>query len=147
MTSSEPTRDAKLPPGVRLALISVALIGLALLATARNLEPDTRGFGTHEQLGLTPCFFQQQFGQICPACGTTTAWAYLTRGNVRQALATSVGGTLLAIMVMVVAPWLLVVAAMGRWLAVEPGLSLVLTMATCLIMVALLDWLRKLFYL
>ena len=146
MTSSEIPKETKLPPGVRVALATVAIVGLSLLAVARMLEPDTRGHGTHEQLGLTPCFFQQRFGMVCPSCGTTTAWAYLTRGQVRQALAANGAGTLLALLVVVAAPWLMVSSALGRWWPVEPTLILVLTVGTGLLAVAVLDWLRKCFF-
>lgn len=143
MTPSEKRRDAKLPTGVRLAVGAVAIVGLLLLATASTLEPDPRGYGTHEQLGLTPCYFQQQFDMVCPTCGTTTAWAHLMRGQIRQALAANAGGTMLAMLVVVVTPWLAAVAIAGRWLGMKPSMPLVLTVGASLLGVALLDWLRK----
>ena len=145
MTSCLLPVDGKLSPGLRLALVTLASVGLLLLATARTLEPDSRGYGTHEQLGLTPCYFQLRTGQICPACGTTTAWAHATRGQLRQAVATNLGGTLLAATAVFVAPWLLAVAAMGRWLLLRPTFGLLLTVATSLLAVMLLDWLRRLY--
>ena len=57
----------------RWMLAVLGSLGLTLLVTARNLEPDPRGFGTHEQLGLTPCYFQELTGHVCLLCGGTTA--------------------------------------------------------------------------
>ncbi len=40
------------------------------------LNPDSRGIGTHEQLGLPPCGFVEIFdGVPCPSCGFTTSFA------------------------------------------------------------------------
>ncbi len=50
---------------------------LAVLVTARLLTPAASGVGTHEQLGLPPCGILAWTGWPCPACGLTTAFAYL----------------------------------------------------------------------
>src|SRR5207302_1856701 len=65
----------------RAGLFMAAAALVTLLATARMLSPDDRGHGTHEQLGLPPCTFYLTFGRPCPACGMTTSWAWLLRGN------------------------------------------------------------------
>lgn len=59
----------------------VVLIGAAsaLLATARWLTPAANGWGTHQQLGLPPCFFHQMMGIPCPTCGMTTSFAHTVR--------------------------------------------------------------------
>src|SRR5690606_27831172 len=41
----------------RIAWLAIATAGAAVLVLARMLEPDARGHGTHEQLGLPPCGF------------------------------------------------------------------------------------------
>ncbi len=124
-------------------LASAAVVGLVLVITARKLEPDQRGYGTHEQLGLTPCFFQQWTGHICPACGTTTAWAHALRGDLRQAASANLGGALLCGVALVAVPWLLATAIVGRWLVVRPTSGLLLLGGTAWLAVALLDWLRR----
>ena len=46
----------------------IAAAGLAgLLAVARNLEPDPRGFGTHTQLGMRSCTFLTATGRLLPS--------------------------------------------------------------------------------
>lgn len=57
-------------------LLALALAApFALLLANRLLAPDPRGFGTHEQLGLQPCWPMQHWGLPCPGCGVTTAVA------------------------------------------------------------------------
>ena len=85
-----------MPAGQRIALAALALALLALLVTAGILTPDARGHGTHQQLGLPPCTFYLIFQRPCPACGMTTSWAWLLRGEIGHALAANAGGTLLA---------------------------------------------------
>jgi hypothetical protein len=111
--------------------------------TARRLDPDPRGYGTHEQLGLTPCFFQNWTGHLCPACGTTTAWAHAVRGDLQQAASANLGGALLCGATLVAVPWLFAVAFVGRWLVTRPTLPLVLSVGTAWLVVALLDWFRR----
>jgi hypothetical protein len=105
-----------MPVGRRIALAALALVLLALLVTARTLTPDARGHGTHQQLGLPPCTFYVIFQRPCPACGMTTSWAWLLRGELGRALAANAGGTLLAGLSLVGGPWLLISAVRGRWL-------------------------------
>ncbi|RMG09330.1 MAG: DUF2752 domain-containing protein [Planctomycetota bacterium] len=51
------------------------------------LEPDRRGVGTHEQLGLPPCGFFDLAGGPCPSCGFTTTFAYAAHLRPLDALA------------------------------------------------------------
>lgn len=89
--------------GLLLALLLVApllVAGLALL-----LEPDPRGHGTHEQLGLEPCEFLQLTGLPCPGCGVTTSLALLVRGRIGTALAVQPLGPVLALALCAAACW------------------------------------------
>ena len=79
----------------RVVWLAVALGALSVLSIARWLEPDPRGFGTHEQLGLPPCGFAQLTGLGCPSCGLTTAFAYMARGLLTPALRAHALGPLL----------------------------------------------------
>jgi len=102
----------------------LALCGALLwigLATAGNLHPDDRGWGTHQQLGLPTCSLMTWFGKRCPVCGMTTSWANLVQGCPRQALKASIGGTALALIAAGGGLWLLVSAAHGAWWLAEPG--------------------------
>jgi len=68
-------------------LWGVALVAcLTVLALARGLDPDPRGVGTHEQLGLPPCGIVEQFDVPCPSCGFTTTFALAADGHLVQAV-------------------------------------------------------------
>lgn len=115
-----------------------------LLATAGGLEPDPRGFGTHEQLGLAPCGFARVTGWRCPTCGMTTAWSHAARGNVRSALAASGGGTVLFGLTIIAAPWAIASAIAGRWLGGRPTVPVLLAISGAWLTVTALDWARRL---
>ncbi len=129
-----------MPLGQRIALVALASTLLGLLATAETLTPDARGYGTHEQLGLPPCTFSVIFQRPCPACGMTTSWAWLVRGDIRRALAANTGGTLLAVLSLASAPWLLVSALRGRWLGGRPNEWAVAGVAALVCLVTLGQW-------
>lgn len=57
-----------------LALGGICVLGLVV-------EPDPRGFGTHEQLGLAPCRTIEWAGIPCPGCGVTTSVSLLWHGD------------------------------------------------------------------
>jgi hypothetical protein len=127
----------------------VGLLGLAilgLLVVASRLEPDPRGFGTHEQLGLTPCSFFRWTDRLCPTCGATTAWAHLLNGNWTAALRSNLAATLAAGLALVATPWLLVSAILGRWLVARPSPRVLLAISTGLAVVAVLDWLGRVWF-
>ena len=71
----------------QLSWMALALGALAVLALARWLEPAASGFGTHQQLGLPPCPMRFFLHVPCPACGLTTAFAHLARGELAASLA------------------------------------------------------------
>lgn len=107
--------------GQRVALVVPALALLALLVSAGTMTPDERGHGTHQQLGLPPCTFYVIFQRPCPACGMTTSWAWLLRGEIGRALVANAGGMLLACVSLVGTAWLLVSAFRGRWFGGRPS--------------------------
>ncbi|MCI0574324.1 MAG: DUF2752 domain-containing protein [Myxococcaceae bacterium] len=67
-----------------LLLAAGVVAGLAVLGLA--LEPDERGVGTHEQLGLRPCLPMQVWSLPCPGCGVTTSVTLATQGRFLAAL-------------------------------------------------------------
>jgi hypothetical protein len=67
--------------GGRLAWAGVAVCCLAVLLVARWLQPDKRGFGTHEQIGMPPCGMVLVTGLPCPTCGMTTAFSLVMHGH------------------------------------------------------------------
>ncbi len=128
------------------ARVIAAVVGLSLaaaVALAARLTPDPRGWGTHEQLGLAPCWFRQAAGRPCPACGMTTAWAYAVRGNALAAVDASVGGAVLFAICVVAAAWCTASAASGRWLLARPRPRIVWWIGAAWLGVTLVDWLRR----
>lgn len=93
-------RAARRPEGEdRLVLTGFLLAALVLLGVALWLQPDPRGFGTHEQLGLLPCGFKKMTGLPCPTCCMTTTFALMIRGRVVEAVRAQPFGAFLFVMV------------------------------------------------
>ena len=130
----------RLPWYLRLALAVIGAGLLALLGTARYLEPSKSGLGTHQQLRLRECGLRQMYGIRCPSCGMTTSWAHLTRGHVVSSLQCNTGGTLLGICALIVGPWSLASGALGRWLVRPPHPFVVAGVAGFIWVVTLIDW-------
>ena len=70
----------------------------------------------------------------------TTAWAWLTRGQVAAATRANLAGTLLAAMAVIGVPWLLVSAACGRWLPGSPSAVAAAAIAATVTLVAIVQW-------
>jgi hypothetical protein len=107
---------------------------------AYRLEPDPRGFGTHQKLGLPPCTIRVLFGVRCPSCGMTTSFANFTKGQWYDAARANVAGLLLSIVCVILIPWCWLSAFYGRlcWvrrpsIAAAAVLGLVCTVGT-------IDW-------
>jgi len=88
------------PRAARSWALLVVLLGGAVLAVARFLPPDQRGYGTHGSLGLPECGLIRAVGYPCPTCGMTTAFAHTVRGRWLIALHTQPAGWLLCVGVM-----------------------------------------------
>ena len=92
-----PGGNRGLRPGFVRAVAFLLAVGPAsALIVASRLQPDSRGLGTHQQLGLPPCSMRMLFGIRCPGCGMTTSWAYFTQGEWLASAQTNVAGFLLA---------------------------------------------------
>ena len=111
-----PARSRSNPKArTRLWAAVIVASGVAVLALSAWLEPDPRGFGTHQQLGTGPCGMLIQTGLPCPTCGMTTAFAHTVRGQWGRAFWVQPAGFVLALATMVCvggAGWVLV---RGRW--------------------------------
>jgi hypothetical protein len=108
-----------LGPWVRGALVGAALGMAAVFAVALWLDPyqadgAARRMETHRQLGLPPSTFYLTTGLPCPACGMTTSFALLVRGDVLNSLRANAVGTLLAAFCLLFIPWSLTSAAAQR---------------------------------
>jgi hypothetical protein len=122
--------------------LGLGLLGLLILASC--LQPDPRGFGTHEQLGLPPCSFGVVAGIRCPACGMTTSWAYATHGQWRDALRMHVSGTLLAVAAAIGATGAIVSAARGQWLLRQPTEVAIIALVAVAAAMVLGEWMVRL---
>jgi uncharacterized protein DUF2752 len=120
------------------AFLGVGLLAALLLAS--QLQPDPRGWGTHEQLGLPPCSFLAVVGKRCPACGMTTSWAFVTHGRLADALRAHASGTLLAAAAMATSAVALGVAVRGRRLAWQPGETVIVGLVGCMVGLVLIEW-------
>jgi len=89
--------DLPASPRYRLAVLSLALIGLTPLVIASLIQPNPSGLGSHRQLHLPPCGFYEQTGYPCPTCGMTTAFTYLVRGRFFHAFTVQPAGALAAL--------------------------------------------------
>lgn len=131
-----------LPARVLCAVIGSGLA--VLLGTAALLTPDSRGHGTHEQLGLPPCTFATLAGRRCPACGMTTAWSHLTHGNVFAAVRTHASGTALGILTVLLSGCSLAYAVVGRLRVRLPSEKVLLLFGIAMLMFMLVEWLMRL---
>ncbi|WP_428389839.1 DUF2752 domain-containing protein [Mucisphaera sp.] len=66
------------------------------------MEPDARGIGTHEQLGVEACGWASRLDFPCPTCGVTTAASLAANGQLFSSLMTQPFGFLLALALAVV---------------------------------------------
>ncbi|MFW2388023.1 MAG: DUF2752 domain-containing protein [Polyangiales bacterium] len=98
----------------RLLWWFIAFGSISLLVVAAFVEPDSRGYGTHQQLGLPPCGFLLLTGSPCPGCGLTTAFAYGVRGQWSMAASANPLGLILFLLVCACVP-LGITAALRGW--------------------------------
>jgi hypothetical protein len=94
-TRSEPAMPISLVGRGVSAIVASACLGVLLVAAW--LRPDPRGLGTHQQLGLAACAFQERTGLPCPSCGFTTAFSYFAHGKPLASFGAQPMGALLAL--------------------------------------------------
>ena len=117
---------------------------MGTLVLAGLLRPDPRGRGTHQQLGLPPCSLLVVAGIPCPACGMTTSWALATKGQFREAFATHVSGTLLALLALAAGFVASIVAVQGKRLSWQPRSGALAVGAVGLALLTLGEWIMRL---
>jgi hypothetical protein len=149
-TQEEVSHHPKTVPGprvtwiVRGSLLAVGgmLIGVFAIAFWLNpYDPDgkPRRMATHTQLGMPPCNFVVLTGKPCPACGMTTSFALLVRGDVSNSLRANWAGTLIAVLWALTMVWAIVGGIVGRALFIPPGKGeLILTVGVGVVLVFML---------
>lgn len=137
-------RDERPAKTSRLAMLVLGLVVLAVFLVALVLTPDSRGFGTHEQLGFPPCQFRALTGLNCPHCGMTTGFAYFVRGQFLQAWQANPGSLVLAPLLLAAAIWCLVVAGSGRWWGTAEPTRWIVFGGIGYLLTALLLWVMRL---
>lgn len=129
-----------LGPGGRV-LLGLCTLGLiAGFWLAFTLEPDPRGYGTHQRLGLPPCSFQTLFGLKCPSCGSTTSFAHFVRGQWTASFQANPAAFGLALVCTAFVPWGAWSAWIGRtWRLDEPATAGVWLLCSTVV-VSLVQW-------
>ncbi len=126
--------------GSRVLLVLWSLFLCAGFALAASLNPDPRGFGTHQSLGFPPCTFQVIFEIPCPSCGMTTSFAHFTRGEFAAAARANTAGLVLAIACFIQVPWCWISAAQGRLWRVHNPVNFALIVVGGISVVAVINW-------
>jgi hypothetical protein len=129
---------------VRISLLAIAGMLAGIFAIAFWLNPydsdgTPRRMATHTQLGMPPCNFVVLTGKPCPACGMTTSFALLVRGDIANSLRANWTGTLIAVLWAMTLVWAVVSGAAGRLVYIPKGKGeLILTCAVGFVLVLML---------
>ena len=94
-------------PFERLLELGALIACLWVLSTAWGLDPDERGHGTHEQLGMAPCGFLATTGRPCPSCGMTTSFSHMAHSQPLAGISANPAGALLFMLVLIAPVWIL----------------------------------------
>ena len=122
METREPASNASAAGGARarrgaehwLVLGATLAALVVLVAAGLFLEPDERGYGTHERLGLLPCMPMELWNVPCPGCGVTTSVTHAARGEIWSSIRTQPFGFLVALGMVGCAGWAVVGHLCGR---------------------------------
>ena len=135
-------------PLERVLLAVFSLAGLAFcIALIVLTDPDVRGHGTHEQLGMSPCSWPGMYGEPCPTCGVTTAASLLLHLQPIAAFMTQPFGMLLTSALLAFVVFGLLYAARGQSLAARVAMWSWgwITLAACAVLLASWAWTKARF--
>lgn len=141
--SLNPAESTTFSPTQRWTLITGSVAILTGFALAALVDPDPRGFGTHQQFGFPPCSIRVVFGVPCPSCGGTTSVAHFVRGEWLQALRANVAVFSLATVCAAFVPWSWLSVWRGRLVGIRDPLSCLVWMLIGLSLIATLQWLFR----
>ncbi len=131
-------------PRMRWLLIVGCGCVLTGFFAASKVDPDPRGFGTHQQFGLPPCSFRQFLGIPCPSCGGTTCVSHFVRGQWVHSIKSNVAVFCLAALGLMYLPWSLMSIWKGHLLGVVSLSHLYLTISISLSLIAVVQWIWRL---
>ncbi len=116
-------RTSRLVRGSLLAIAGLiaAVFAIALWLNPYDAEGKPRTMATHTQLGMPPCNFVVMTGKPCPACGMTTSFALLVRGDVSSSMRANWAGTTIAVLWAAAMIWAIAGGIAGRLLFVPRG--------------------------
>lgn len=129
---------------VRMSLLLVGGLLAGIFAIAIWLNPydsdgKPRRMSTHTQLGMPPCHFVLLTGKPCPACGMTTSFALLVRGDVSASMRANWVGTLIAVLWATMMVWATAGGIAGRPLFIPKGRGeLILTIVVGIVLALML---------
>ena len=87
----------------------ISLVGIAgcttVIIIAAWLDPDPRGYGTHQQLNLPPCGFLLEHHYPCISCGMTTAFSAMAHAQFGLALRANPFGCVLFLVTLFLPFW------------------------------------------
>ena len=132
-----------LSPAARGLLAMWGLFLVAGFSLAFSLEPDPRGFGTHQSLGFPPCTFRTLVGIPCPSCGMTTSFAHFVRGEILPAARASASGLLIALVCAAQLPWIALSVVRGRLVGVRRPDRVALAVVLPIGLACLAEWLFR----
>lgn len=139
-----PRRRSRIRGWVRLILVLVAGGLVAVFAIAAWLNPYKDGEvwleETHTQMGFPRCTFKKITGVPCPSCGMTSSFSLLIHGDPWNSLRANFVGTLLAVFLLVLAPWSLLSALWGRWLWVRDVEQALVRVVVVFVVLLFLRW-------
>jgi Protein of unknown function (DUF2752) len=142
--NQQPSARRRLGWRTRVLLLIVAAGLAGLLGLARTLVPDPRGFGTHLQLGLQPCTFVTMTGRLCPTCGMTTAFAWVTRGRVDRSWGANPAGCIFALLSIPLMAWFVVSAVRDEPVGFRSVSGPMMGLLTAGVVFCLASWLVRL---
>ena len=123
--------------------IVIGLVGVFVIAIRLDPYQDDglpRVMATHQQLGLPPCTFLEVTGVPCPACGMTTSFSLLIRGDVMNSLRANWVGTLLASFCLALIPWGVYAIVRARSLFVRSLEKALIGVVITVLVLAMLRW-------
>lgn len=137
--------EAALAFWVRVLLVGIlgglgVVFGIAWWLDPYQPDGTPRTMATHRQLGLPPCTFVDVTGIPCPACGMTTSFSLLVRGDMTNSLKANWVGTLLASFCLVLIPWAVASVIRGRALLVRSLEKALIGIITTLLVLMFTRW-------